>query len=281
MFPRARGGIVARMPADEMIETYRGAVAAWECDAFGHLNIAHYVSRFTAASADLLDRAAPGVGWRTTGLDVQYLSELRAAAGIIIRSVILAAEGGHVHVAHEGLSLAGECTTRAEHHLVRDAPPRGAGILAAGAVPWDRFAAIELPAGDGPIPSGRDRVEDGASPSFYVHRFSDACLFAIEAIGMTESYRREADRGFATFETRLALEPSSPEDGSGIVVTSGVIAIGGSSLRLLHRMRAARDGRLVAQFYQAGVHFDLAARRAAPWPPELRDRAEALRFDAH
>jgi acyl-CoA thioesterase FadM len=45
-------------------------------------------------------------------------------------------------------------------------------------------------------------------------------------------------------------------------------------------MRAARDGRLLAQFYQAGVHFDLAARRAVPWPQEFRDKAAALGFDA-
>lgn len=281
MFLGATGGIVARMPADDMTETYRGAVAAWECDAFGHLNIAHYVGRFAAASADLLERGAPGADWRTIALDVQYLSELRAAAAIVIRSFILAAEGAHVHVAHEAVSFAGERTTRAEHRLVRDTPRGGASVLTAGAVPWTRFAAIEVPAGDGPIPSGRDRIAGGAAPGSYVHRFSDACLFAIEAIGMTESYRRKADRGFATFETRLALESPAPVDGSGIVVTSGIVAMGSSSLRLLHRMRAVRDGRLVAQFYQAGVHFDLAARRAAPWPPEFRATAEALRFAAH
>ena len=26
--------------------TYRGVVTAWDCDHVGHLNIAHYVSRF-------------------------------------------------------------------------------------------------------------------------------------------------------------------------------------------------------------------------------------------
>jgi acyl-CoA thioester hydrolase len=268
------------MAVGEMIETYRGAVAAWECDAFGHLNIAHYPARFVAASADLLERVAPGASWRTAALDVQYLRELRAAVGIVIRSFILAATDSEILVAHEALSLEGERTTLAEHRLARDVPPRGAGAIPAGELPWTRFAAIELPPGDGPIPTGRDRVDGGVTPSFYVHRFSDACLFAIEALGMSESYRREANRGFATFETRLALESPGPASGSGIVVTSGIVAIGGSSLRLLHRMRAAEGGRLLAQFYQAGVHFDLAARRAAPWPPEFRDNAETLRYDA-
>jgi acyl-CoA thioesterase FadM len=46
-------------------------------------------------------------------------------------------------------------------------------------------------------------------------------------------------------------------------------------------MRASSNGRLLAQFYQAGVHFDLAARRAAPWPPEFRDKAASLGCAAH
>ncbi len=257
---------------DGMIETYRGAVAAWECDAFGHLNIAHYVDRFAAAAANLL-----GEGWRTLSLDTQYLAELRATAGIVIRSGILAAADGHAHLAHEAVNIAGERTTLAEHHLARaGAPPAVAGAFA-----WDRFPALDWPAGEGPIASGRDRVRGAGSLSFYVHRFSDACLFAIEALGMSESYRRDSNRGFATFETRLALEPPAPAEGEGLVVTSAVAAIGGSSLRLVHRMRAAGDGRLLARFYQAGVHFDLAARRAAPWPPEFRDRAASLGVAAH
>ena len=109
----------------------------------------------------------------------------------------------------------------------------------------------------------------------FVHRFSDACLHVIEAMGMTENYRRSANRGFATFETRLRLVDSVAA-GEEIVVTSGIVAIGTSSLRMLHRMHAARDGRPLAQFYQAGVHFDLAARRSAPWPAALRERAVSL-----
>ena len=257
---------------DGMIETYRGAVAAWECDAFGHLNIAHYVDRFAAAAADLL-----GEGWSTLSLDTQYLAELRATAGIIIRSGLLAAANGHAHLAHEAVNIAGERTTLAEHRLAR----AGAVPAAAGAFAWDHFPTLEWPAGDGLIPSGRDRVRGAGSLSFYVHRFSDACLFAIEALGMSEAYRREHNRGFATFETRLALEHPAPAEGEGLVVTSGVAAIGGSSLRLVHHMRAAGDGRLLARFYQAGVHFDLAARRAAPWPPEFRATAASLGSAAH
>jgi acyl-CoA thioester hydrolase len=255
-----------------MIETYRGAVAAWDCDAFGHMNIAHYPDRFAAAAANLL-----GEGWRTIALDTQYLSELRAAAGMVIRSGVLAADDGAALVAHEAVNIAGERTTLAEHRLVR----AGGAPAHAPAFAWERFPAPAWPEGDGVIPSGRDRARGVGSLSFYVHRFSDACLFAIEALGMSEAYRRERNRGFATFETRLLLEHPAPAEGEGLVVTSAIAAIGGSSLRIVHRMRAADGGRILARFFQAGVHFDLAARRAAPWPPGFRDRAASLGFAAH
>ena len=262
---------------DGMIETYRGAVASWECDAFGHMNIAHYVDRFAAAAADLLEREAPGTRWRTAALDTQYRTELRAASAIVIGSAVVASDERHVTIAHEAANGAGERTTLAEHRLAREG---GGRALSPGAVAWQPFAAFAWPAGEGVIPSGRDRVRGPTPLSFYVHRFSDACLFAIEAIGMSESYRREANRGFATFETRLALAGPPPEEGSGIVIASGVLTLGGSSLQLVHRMRAAQGGRLLAEYYQAGVNFDLAARRAAPWPAEFRAKAAALRFAA-
>ncbi len=110
----------------------------------------------------------------------------------------------------------------------------------------------------------------------YLHRFSNACLHVIEAIGMDPSYRRAANHGFATFETRLAIEDPTAAAGDGLVVTSGVVTVGRSSLGMLHRLESSRDGRPLARFYQAGVHFDLAARRSSPGRTRSAHRAEAL-----
>ncbi len=268
------------MTGASLIETYRGAVAAWECDAFGHMNIAFYPQRFAAAARDLLERAGGAGGWRTVALDVRYLEELRAAESIVVQSGLLARDGTSVRLAHEGLKPSGERTTRAEHVLRRDgAPPASTLEPVAG---WERFQPPDLPKGEGALVTGRTRAAAAwctageLTPGGYTHCFSDASVFIMEAIGMSSAYRRAENRGFATFETRLSLEAPRLRAGDGLVVTSGVIAVGGSSLRVLHRMRAARDGRLVAQLYQAGVHFDLAARRSAPWPAEFRAKAEKL-----
>ncbi|HXQ50184.1 MAG TPA: thioesterase family protein [Stellaceae bacterium] len=267
-----------------LVETYRGAVGAWECDAFGHLNVAFYPDRFVAAAADLLERLHAGMQWRTVSLDTRYLVELRASEGVVIRSGLLSREDTCIRIAHEALAPSGGRTTLAEHVLEPEGGTVSSGALVPADFAWDRFAAAPDPAGEGPIASGRDRVRDGEaeagrlSPAGHVHRFSDACLLAIDAIGMTDAYRRRANRGFATFETRLTIAHPAACVGDGIAVTSGIAAIGTSSLRLEHRMRATRDGRVLARFHQAGVHFDLAARRSSPWPEELRSKALALRI---
>jgi acyl-CoA thioester hydrolase len=271
------------------IETYRGGVAAWECDIFGHLNIAFYVERFADAGADLLERLAPGVAWHSRALATRYERELRAGEGITIRSAILAVESAGLRLGHEAVNSAtGERSTLVEQRLVPAAPEHWPPLrqrLAASVAAWDDpgFTPLDLPAGQGPIAAGRDRVKaweaDGAgelSLLGYLQRCSGACLHVLDAFGATEAYRRHAQRGFATFETRLTLD-SPARIGDGVVVASAILDVGSSSLRMLHRLSESQSGRRLAHFYQAGVHFNLEARRSAPWPPELREKAQELR----
>jgi len=264
-------------------ETYRGAVAAWECDAFGHLNIAFYVERFADAARDLLERLAARARWRDRGIAVRYERELRAGEALVVRSAVAAIDEDGIRLRHETYTGGGARCTIAEHRLV----PQGA--MPAGIVPVaallqkEDFPVLDIPSGAGPIASGRDRVkpweidDSGLSLLGHLHRFSNACLHVCDAIGMDGDYRRAAGRGFSTFETRLALVGTAPAAGEGLSLTSSILAVGNSSIRMLHRMHATGDGREIAHFHQGGVHFDLEQRRAAPWPAALRARAEALR----
>ena len=52
--------------------------------------------------------------------------------------------------------------------------------------------------------------------------------------------------------------------------------MGNSSLRLLHVMTREPGDEVVATLEQSGVHFDQDARRPAPLPEALRERARAL-----
>ncbi len=269
-----------------LVETYRGGVAAWECDVFGHLNIAFYVERFADAALDLLGRHAPGRRWSSLAVDTRYERELRGGDSMVVRSGILESRPDRVRIAHEAIAGGSGARVTIASHVLAPVAGRAPDLPSAALSDWQPLPAFVWPHGDGRIPAGRDRVKQGEleegrlSLLGCVHRFSNGCLHVIDAIGMTQAYRQAANRGFATFETRLAIDDLRIEAGEGLVVTSGVIAVGRSSLTMLHRLTASRDGRTLARFHQAGVHFDLAARRSAPWPEEMRARAQALRIVA-
>lgn len=270
-----------------LVETYRGGVTIQECDAFGHLNIAYYVERFADAAHELLQRTAPGTRWRTHSIATRYVTELRAGDPIAIASGVITLDAASVtlgHVASTGIG--GEPTTLAEQVLTLDAPDGEVWTetrerLVPALAPWahERFAPVALPAGEGPLMTGLNRVKSweadacGALSLFgFIERFSTANLVNMNAAGLTSTYMRAEKRGFATFETRLELAWPPPRIDETVTIQSGILDLGNSSVKILHTMRLQR-GRRVARFYQGGVHFDLEARRSAPLPQALRDKA--------
>jgi len=280
-----------------LTETYRSVVAAWECDVMGHLTIAFYFDRFSDAAFSLIEQLAPtkvppAAAWRSTRLLVRYQKELRAGDGLFIRSGIVGRDGEAIRIGHELVRPdTREVCTLVEHTLMpRELPYGGQAeqrrVLAEAAVAWSSpgFDDIaESARRERMVDSGRDRVkaweidERGElSLSGYVHRFAHACLHLCSAFGMTPDYMREARRGFSTFETRLEVLAPPPSAGDAVVARSGLLKAGNASLRMLHELSLARSGERLAIFHQAGVHFDLEARRSAPLPAALRERASAL-----
>lgn len=272
----------------ELVECYRGGVLIQECDAFGHLNIAYYVERFADAAHELMQRLAPGTRWRTRGIATRYVAELRAGDPIAIASGIIALDAATLtigHVASNGMG--GPATTSAEQVLALDAPDGESwaetrAALEKARVAWRElpFDPVTLPEKPGPVATGLSRVkawqadEEGRLSLFgFVERFSTANLINMNAAGMTSTYMRAEKRGFATFETRLELFAPAPAVGESVAITSGMLDLGKSSVKILHDMRLQRSGRRIARYYQAGVHFDLEARRAATLPESLRDKA--------
>jgi acyl-CoA thioester hydrolase len=275
----------------ELVETYRGGVTVQECDAFGHLNIAYYVERFADGAYELMRRLAPGTRWRTHRINTRYLAELRAGDPITISSGIVAIDPATLTVGHVATGSAGGApTTIAEQTLALDAPDGEAwaelsAALAPSVVAWGQpgFDPVMLPAAAGSVATGLNRVktweadEAGRLSLFgFVDRFSTANIINMNAAGMTSAYMRDENRGFATFETRLALFLPLPAVGEGVAILSGMLEIGKSSVKILHEMRLVRSERRVARFYQAGVHFDLEKRRSTPLPDALREKARAL-----
>jgi acyl-CoA thioester hydrolase len=272
------------------IETYRGGVIIQECDAFGHLNIAYYVERFADAAHELLRQLTPDGNWRTHAIATRYVTELRAGDPVAIESAIIALDAASLTIGHRATNgMGGPATTIAEQVVMLDAPDgedwaTRRDTLLPSVAPWqeERFAAVALPQAGGTLATGLSRVKPGEADAAgklslfgFVERFSTANLVNMNSVGMTSTYMRSEKRGFATFETRLELFPPPPATGESISVTSGMLELGRSSVKILHEMKRV-GGTRVARFYQAGVHFDLEARRSAPLPDPLRERARAL-----
>ena len=112
--------------------------------------------------------------------------------------------------------------------------------------------------------------------SAYVHRFSTASAQCQTAFGMSPSYTREHRFGFSTFEFQLVFNGEPPRAGEMLEVQTAIAHIGRSSIRLVHRMVRTPGGEQVASLSQMGVHLDLDARRAVPFPTALADRARQL-----
>jgi acyl-CoA thioester hydrolase len=286
------------------VETYRGTVNRWEVDNVDHFTVAYYFSRFEDATAALLEaiglgrdalaaarRAATVVDWR-----VRYRKELRVGDIMHIRSGVIELAQGGLALGHEMLNSEDDAltTTVEQRVVVVDESSRlpvslqPSQIQAAEAhrVPWNS----EPDGGDRPAPEGeagfvesaRDTVKPWevdpfgyAAPPAYIHRFTAANGHLLAAFGMTPAYQRDQRRGLSTFEFRLSF-PGALRAGDFARVRSALVHVGNSSMRILHRMSNGRTGAPVAVLEQSGVHLDMAARRPAPLPDELRARAKAM-----
>jgi acyl-CoA thioesterase FadM len=109
----------------------------------------------------------------------------------------------------------------------------------------------------------------------YIHRFSTANSFIMSAFGMTPEYMTTNRYGLSTFEFQLEFQ-SQAKPGDMIDIESCIAQLGGSSVRLCHRMRNAATGAAIASLSQFGVQLDLEARRPSRIADDLRARAEAL-----
>jgi acyl-CoA thioesterase FadM len=135
---------------------------------------------------------------------------------------------------------------------------------------------------EGFIPTARDRVKptdldpDGNfSLAAFVHRFTAACIQALAAIGATSSYMQTERRGYSTFELALRLT-GSPQLGSAVLVETGILHLGNSSIRFMHRMCDPATGAEFARLGQFGVQLDLDTRRPAVLNESLRSAAARL-----
>jgi acyl-CoA thioesterase FadM len=272
-------------------ETWRGIVAPWECDITEHFTIAYYFDRLADAVAMMagslgLDGASQSAGRR---FDVRFVRELRAGASFHIVSAPIALDDASLRLGHQFLDSGnGEVTAWVEETLDIASPglPRETrDLIGRRLMPWPGPAVERRPEPstfEGFTPTVRDRVKpmdldaDGNfTLSAFVHRFTAGCVQALAAIGATASYLEAKRRGYSTFE--LALQVTGlPRLRSPVLVDTGIVHLGNSSIRFVHRMLNPADRSEFARLGQFGVQLDLDTRRPAALPEALRSAATRL-----
>jgi acyl-CoA thioesterase FadM len=273
------------------LETYRGTVHRWEVDPVDHFTVAYYFERLEESTVTMLralglDDALPAV----RECRVRYIRELRVGDILHIRSGVLSAGERGLVLGHEVVDSANDtvCTT-VEMRVDAVLDAAGRERARALAAVWSTMPEPSRPdAGGAPaddagfVDASLDTVkpwevgrQGHADWPAHIHRFTAANGHVIAAFGMTPAYMREQRRGFSTFEFKLRFE-GTVGLGRQVRVRSGLLHVGTSSMRILHRMVDTATGKLVATLEQSGVHLDLVARRPAPLPDDLRERARAL-----
>jgi acyl-CoA thioesterase FadM len=273
------------------IETCRSVVSPWECDVTEHFTIAYYFDRLADAAVTTAEhlglRDLAGSALRR--FDVRFVRELRAGASFHILSAPIALDQNAVRFGHQVIDSAdGEVTAWAEETLDHPAIPLPRDLreaLGGRFLAWPGPAVKRRPeptTTEQFIPTVRDRIkpmdlDSGArvTLSAFVHRFTAASIQALAAIGATSAYMNTERRGYSTFE--LALHVSgSPRSGAPVLVETGIVHLGSSSIRFVHRMCDPATGDEYARLGQFGVQLDLDTRRPAALPERLRAAAARL-----
>jgi acyl-CoA thioester hydrolase len=272
------------MPSEPWLETYRGTVFRWEVDHNDHFTVAYYLARIADAGRALLH--ALGVGPRpTVDCFIHYQRELRAGDIMHVESGVIGLSGESLLLGHKLFeSASGALCTTVEQRVGAKLSADGRGAAEARKVPWDRPARqFTRPHRlDGLRDAARDTVKpedvDATGQlglSAAVQRFSASNAHVLAAFGLTPAYMRDQRRGFSTFEFQLGMG-GAVRAGDPLVVRSGLVHVGNSSMRIFHVMTDAQTGAEVASLHQSGVHFDQDRRRPIPLPEDLRARALAV-----
>jgi acyl-CoA thioester hydrolase len=273
------------MPSEPWLETYRGTVFRWEVDHNDHFTVAYYLARIADAGRALLHAVGAGPS-PTVDCYIRYQRELRTGDIMHVESGVIGLESESLLLGHKLFeSAAGELCTTVEQRVAAKVGAESRGAAEARRVTWDGPAREVRPRPcrlDGLRDAARDTVkpedvdETGQlALSAAVQRFSASNAHVLAAFGLTPAYMRDQRRGFSTFEFQLGMG-GEVRAGDPLVVRSGLVHVGNSSMRILHVMTDERTGAEVANLQQSGVHFDQDRRRPIPLPEDLRARALAV-----
>jgi acyl-CoA thioesterase FadM len=273
------------------IETCRTVVFPWECDVTEHFTIAYYFDRLADAALTAIENLGLRdlAGFAVRRFDVRFVRELRAGASLHILSGPIALEEHALRLGHQVIDSAnGEVTAWVQETLDHSAAPLPRDLrdqIGRDLLPWPGPTIEHRPepaTTERFIATVRDRIKptdlssDGRPAlSALVHRFTAGSIQGLAAIGATSSYMQAERRGYSTFELALRVT-GSPQSSDAVLVETGIVHLGNSSIRFMHRMSDPATGTEYARLGQFGVQLDLDTRRPAVLPERLRAAAARL-----
>jgi acyl-CoA thioesterase FadM len=248
-------------------ETCRSVVSPWECDVTEHFTIAFYFDRLADAASTIAESLGlpDPAGSASRRFDVRFVRELRAGASFHILSAPIALDEASVRLGHQIVDSGdGEVTAWVEEtldHAAAPLPRKVRNEIGRQLSPWPGPAVERRPepvTTEGFIVTVRDRIKptdldvDGKlALAAFVHRFTAGSIQVLAAIGATSSYMEAERRGYSTFELALRVA-DSPQSGDPVFVETGILHLGNSSIRFVHRMCDPTTGAEYARLGQFG-----------------------------
>lgn len=299
------------------LETWRGCCNAWDCDEMGHMNVRHYVGRWSEGLAALaaslgLPRAFAAEASDTiipVDQHIRFLAEARAGDPLAMRAGVLAHGETdatiYQELRHADGRLAATYVTRVQHVDAVELRPfawsqRTRPLLAqfackAPAESQARSIALDaVPAADASLAraealgmptTGRGLVQRSeldafgrARPDLFIGRISDA------APNIFAAWRAEAaqaagggERFGGAVVEYRVVYRGWPRDGALIEIRSGVVEVAEKFQRLVHWALDPVSGAAYATAEAVALTFDLRTRKAVA-PDAARRAALAERI---
>jgi acyl-CoA thioester hydrolase len=112
--------------------------------------------------------------------------------------------------------------------------------------------------------------------AYYALLFDRALDEVLEPAGLGPDYIRDRKLSYMTVESHLCYVREVFKD-DPVRVSALVLDVDDKRLHMFTELRHASDGWLSCTAEWMTVHVDMAARRAVPWPTDVRARLEAMK----
>ncbi len=116
---------------------------------------------------------------------------------------------------------------------------------------------------------------DHMNVQWYTSKFDEATWHLFSAVGITNGYIIENERGMAAIE-QLTKYKSEVVAGDLLLIKSKILEVSEKTIRFFHIMYNAESEREVATSELLGIHLDRGKRKSCALPDHIKDKCKAL-----